>query len=340
MTPSATEAVAADLVRALRGRWTQAEFSRRLGYRSNIVHRWESGKCWPTAAVFLRACLRSRPAIAGCFERFFGRRPEWTDGRTPFTRASIAAFLRELRGKTPLVEVAARSGFNRYSVGRWLRGSAEPKLPELLGMIEALSRRALDFIAQLTDPGAMATVAGSWQKLERARAAAYDMPWSHAVLRALELEGYRRCRGSGERWLASRLGVEVAEVERAIELLASTGQIGRIRGKWRLDQSLAVETSRDPGRSRELKAVWADVAVRRLRAGNPGSYGYSLFAVSQSDMRRLRALHLDYVRAMQSVIAASAPGECVGLYCAQLLDLSAVDNALAETAHAGQALTA
>jgi len=32
---------------------------------------------------------------------------------------------------------------------------------------------------------------------------------------------------------------------------------------------------------------------------------------------------------MQSIIAASAPGECVGLCAAQLLDLSAVDNALA-----------
>ena len=34
-------------------------------------------------------------------------------------------------------------------------------------MIEASSRRALDFIAQLTDPGAMATVASRWRKLER-----------------------------------------------------------------------------------------------------------------------------------------------------------------------------
>jgi hypothetical protein len=31
---------------------------------------------------------------------------------------------------------------------------------------------------------------------------------------------------------------------------------------------------------------------------------------------------------MQTVVAASVPGECVGLYCAQLLDLSTRDNAL------------
>jgi hypothetical protein len=89
-----------------------------------------------------------------------------------------------------------------------------------------------------------------------------------------------------------------------------------------------VETSQDPVRSRELKAAWASVALARLRAGAPGNYGYSLFAVTQADLRRLRDLHLEYVRAMQSVIAASAPGQCVGLYCAQMLDLSLVENAL------------
>jgi hypothetical protein len=31
-----------------------------------------------------------------------------------------------------------------------------------------------------------------------------------------------------------------------------------------------------------------------------------------------------------AIIAESAPGECVGLYCAQLLDLAQSENALAE----------
>jgi hypothetical protein len=328
VTPDTTPVISADLIRALRGGRTQAEFSRRLGYRSNIVHRWESGKCWPSAASFFQGCARTRPAIAQCFERFFQRKPEWVDARAPFTRASIAAFLRDLRGKTPLIELAQRSGHNRYSVGRWLRGTAEPKLPEFLALIEAASRRLLDFIALLTDPAKMATVSVRWQKVERARAAAYDLPWSHAVLRALELEGYRRCAGSGEQWLAAHLGIDLTDVQRALELLHETGQIGRARGKWRLDQMLSVETSRDPVKARELKAVWADVARARLRSGAPGSYGYSLFSASRKDLLRLRDLHLEYVRAMQSVIAASSPGECVGLYCAQLLDLSLVDNAL------------
>jgi transcriptional regulator with XRE-family HTH domain len=328
MTPAAMDAIAADLVRALRGARSQSEFSRRLGYRSNITQRWESGRCWPTASVLLSACQNSRPALARCFERFFLRKPEWFDARDPFSTDSIAAFLRDLQGKTPLVQLAQRSGHNRYSVGRWLRGDAQPKLPEFLGLIEAASRRLLDFIATLVDPSRMATISDRWQKLERARAAAYDRPWSHAVLRALELDGYKSCKGSGERWIADHLGIEVGEVEQALELLASTGQVSKTSGKWRLDQLISVDTSRDPRRSLDLKGAWANVAVERLRAGAPGNYGYSLFSVSRADLRRMRDVHLEYVRAMQSLVAGSSPGQCVGLYCAQLLDLSAVENAL------------
>jgi len=50
------------------------------------------------------------------------------------------------------------------------------------------------------------------------------------------------------------------------------------------------------------------------------SRGYSVRRV-QGGMVELHDLHLQYVRAMQEVIARSEPSECVGLYCSQLLDL-------------------
>lgn len=48
-------------------------------------------------------------------------------------------------------------------------------------------------------------------------------------------------------------------------------------------------------------------------------------------MRRMREMHLEYIRATQNLIASSEPAECVGLYCSQLLDLGIDDNALAPT---------
>jgi hypothetical protein len=71
--------------------------------------------------------------------------------------------------------------------------------------------------------------------------------------------------------------------------------------------------------------------VKRSAAGDPGSFGYSLFEVSRSDLRKLMALHLDYVRAMQHIVSNSHGTECIALYCAQLLDLASCDNALAQS---------
>jgi hypothetical protein len=82
-----------------------------------------------------------------------------------------------------------------------------------------------------------------------------------------------------------------------------------------------VDTSRDPARALTLKLSWTETAISRLKQGVPGTFGYSVFAVSRADLTRLQSLHSQYVRAMQDVIASSSPPECVGLYCAQLLDL-------------------
>ena len=46
----AFEALAADLMRALRGKRSQRAFSRRLGMKSNTAYNWEAGRRWPTGA--------------------------------------------------------------------------------------------------------------------------------------------------------------------------------------------------------------------------------------------------------------------------------------------------
>jgi hypothetical protein len=84
-----------------------------------------------------------------------------------------------------------------------------------------------------------------------------------------------------------------------------------------------LDTSRDPERARDLKLAWCDSAVNRLRAGQGGHFGYSVFSVSRDDLLKLRDLHLEYLRAMLQVIRNSTSPDRVALYCVQLLDLDA-----------------
>jgi DNA-binding transcriptional regulator YhcF (GntR family) len=209
-----------------------------------------------------------------------------------------------------------------------LKGSAEPRLPEFLTLVDAATRRLPDWIATLADPDRLPSMAKAWQRQQLAREAPYQQPWSHAVMRALELEGLPGRSGLQIRWLAARLGTRPNEILSALQTLLQTGQVERRRGRYRLVERQAVDTGLDPVRG-QVKAAWSRTAVDRLEAGSAGNFGYSLFAISRADLVQLRELHLQYVRAMQDLIAKSEPNECVGLYCSQLLDLATEHNALA-----------
>lgn len=324
------ERVAAEWVRALRGKRSQASFSRRLGYSNSVVHRWESGRAWPTAARFLQACERSGKDIDRAFTSFFRRRPAWLDEHAASSPEAVAAFLRQLRGKLTIVQLAKDSGFSRFTLARWLDAQAEPRLPHLLQLVESSSRRLLDFVAAISDPSELPALAQRWSRLQKMRKAAYEETWSQAVLRALELEPYREAEADNE-WLAGTLGISVEQVERALSVLAGTEQIEQREGRWVTRSAPAVTTGRDPATVGLLTATWSKVAIERMERRAPGHFGYSLFAISRADLRRLRELHGEYLREMQSIIARSKPDECVGLLCLQLLDLSArPDNALGD----------
>ena len=133
--------------------------------------------------------------------------------------------LDDLRGEATVVALAAGVGRTRFAVARWLRGKAQPRLPDFLRLIEATSLRALDFIACLVDPSALPSVAEPYRNLEATRRAAYDAPWSQAFLRGLELADYRALPTHQPGWLAARLQLSRHEEDSCLALLQQAGQI-------------------------------------------------------------------------------------------------------------------
>ncbi len=326
-----TETLAAELLKALRGKRTQGGFSRWLGYRSNIAYRWEHQLCFPTAARFLAICARRGVDLPACYQTFFQRPPRGALADSPVSPEAAHAFLVEIRGRVPMAELARTTGYHRQSIARWLKGTAQPKLPEYLRLIQACTRRLLDFVAALMPVEQLPSVADEWARLQLARETAYERPWSHAVLRGLELSDYRAFGHRQPGWLAKKLGLSQEQVEGSLAMLHASGQVRKQGSRYAPRRVLTVDTRMDSVRAREVKASWLEFSLGKLRRGSPGTFGYSLFAISREDLRRIRALHLEYVSAMQTIIAASTNDECVGLYCSQLMDLSELeDNALSE----------
>lgn len=315
------ERLSSELMRALRGRRSQVAFSRRLGYRSNVAYLWESGRAFPTAARFFAACARVGVEPAAALERFYRGRPAWLDDADLTQAAGPAALLSDLRGGTPVAELARAAARSRFAVGRWLKGEAEPRLPDFLRMVEATSLRLLDFVACLVDPAALPSVADEWTQLEAARRAAYEAPWSHAVLRALELSDYRSLPRHEPGWIAARIGIDAEAEQRLLSLLAGTGQIREQDGRWQPTEARTVDTRQDPEAARVLKAHWGRVATERLAAGAEGLFSYNLMGVSDADFARIEELQRSYFREVRAIVAQSQPVERIALVNLQLLRL-------------------
>jgi DNA-binding phage protein len=317
------ERIASEWLRFIRGKRSQRGFSRRLGYRSNIAYRWESGVCFPTAAETFALVLRGSGGARQSLESFYGSGAAPIATAALATREGIAALLSDLRGKVSVVELARRSGFSRFAIARWLSGAAEPRLPEFLALLEAETFRSLDFLSVFAQPAKLPCIAEAWRAREAARELAYEFPWSHAVLRALELTEYRALPKHRAGWLARRLGISRAEEKRCLDALLAARQVRFEAGRYVLDETHNVDTRSDPARARALKAEWLRVALKRFEAGVQGVFGYNLMAVSLEDLERLRALHIDYFRKMQALVADSSPSECVVLFNTELFALDA-----------------
>jgi hypothetical protein len=188
-------------------------------------------------------------------------------------------------------------------------------------LIEAMSFRLLDFMACITSIEKLPSIAADYRALQAARETAYEVPWSHAVLRALELSDYMALPRHHAGWLAARLGISLAEEQRCLKALATARQIRLRDERWVVDQTTTLDTRADPARSRRLKGEWLKVAQNRLEAGSAGVFSYNLMAMSRADLAKLREMHIAYFRSMQALVADSSPGECVVLFNADLLAL-------------------
>jgi Domain of unknown function (DUF4423) len=313
--------LAAQFIRALRGKRSQVGFSRRLGYRTNILYVWEAKRGAPTAAGFMHVASRAGVDLQRAFATFYRDTPAWLTAHDPLEPSAMAAFLDDLRGRTTLIDIAGSLRCSRFALSRWLKGKAEPRLPDFLQLIEVTSLRLLDFVAAFTDPGEIPCLAERWQQLQRAREAAYERPWSHAVLRALELEQYAGLSRHHAGWLAAQLGISLEEEKACVELLSSSGQIVKRRGKWVIQRALTTDTRRDPQAARQLKAWWSRVGTERFNAGASGVFSYNVFGVSRADLEQLEALQRAYFRQLRSIVAQSHPVQEVAVVNLQLFSL-------------------
>ncbi len=321
MEPLNYEQLASEVLRSLRGKRSQVAFSRRLKYKSNVCYLWESERNFPTAAVFFWAASRVGVSGPEALGRFYRTPPTWLQEVDLNSRLGVAKLLEDLRGDTPILQLAARTGKSRYAVARWLKGSAEPRLPDFLRMIEATSQRLLDFISHFVDIEAMQSTGKRWQELQAARELVGRVPWTPAVLLVMQTEDYLALEEHTQGWISQRLGLPKDVEHDCMELLKASGRVKQEGKRLRVMPIDSIDTRSDPAAGRRLRKWWAQVGLEYIEEQRPGIFSFNVFSVSQKDYEKLQEMHRNYYRSMRSVIAVSHPEQRVVVANVQLFAL-------------------
>lgn len=308
--------IAAHALRALRGDRSQRAFARRLGYQGNVVANWESGRRAPTLGEFYAAAARTGVDVAAALARF-------QPGAAPDERVegdlAAARWLDRLRAGTSVAELARRSALSRHALRRWLAGDTRPRLPDALCLVDTLTGRVSDLLAELVPIDAVPELAQEHARRRAARALAQAEPWTAAVLRVVETEAWcAEARPPG--WIAERLGIPAETEARCLAMLLDAGVLRPTPEGPRAAAPLSVRTAGGPALG-ALKRHWALQAADRALAPRPGDLlSFNVCSLSHADAERLRELHRRYYAEVRALVAASAPAQTVVLVNVQLVE--------------------
>jgi hypothetical protein len=236
-------------------------------------------------------------------------------------REGLCSWLSALRGAQRVSDVAHKCGFSRYSAGRFLTGQSEPRLPQFLALVEALTQRVDELVDAWVGIAHVPELEPRFRRAQAARTAVMQSPVCLAVMCLLDTTSLRKSRRSQqEQELGRVLERPLEEVRQCLELLEQSGVIALENDRYLPVSSLTVDARTSRARQRELQEYWASVAAQHAAHPGPDDVcSYNVFSIGRRDYDALRELQREFYRTARALIAASEPTELAGLLFVQMV---------------------
>ena len=288
-----------ELVRSLRGKSTQGALSRRLGFKTNVVYRWESGQRKFKVSDLMALLAIRQPDAIERFWQYAGDETASLDER--MNGFDYARWLGVLKGDRTVEEVALGVDLKPAVLRRIFRGDSDPPVGRLFMLVQALTGRIIDFIELMTDPGDLKSIRAVWRSVEAQRKTASEHLNAQSIIACLEIDAYRALPEHSNAWLAQTLGLHIDEVTRTIETLHEGGAILIRHGKYTVVRNRYVNTRKDIDVARRLGRHWAN---RSLQLDDRHcARGHLVFSCSDAALSQIfdvyRRAHHDSVVAFQ-----------------------------------------
>lgn len=281
-------AVVRDLVRHWRGPKTQLEFSLELGWESNVVTHWESGRRVPRLSTCLVMAER-RHGGASRLANFLSDH-DWASRPPVDSVMGGALLLGDIVSHRPIKHVAAQVGRDEATLHRWLSGKQEPSLADF---IEILRRQGLAHIAvRCLSDGAVET-------------APVPSFTASILLQLLLSDAYRALPHHDHRWLAQRVEASEAQIAEVLSDAEAAGAIRWTGSHWLVIGDLVGVYRREWTDPSELAAL--DGFTRSLVGKFEGNQFLLCGVARPSELRRIEQIVRDARAEIRGLLATEDP---------------------------------
>jgi transcriptional regulator with XRE-family HTH domain len=308
--------VAQQLIRICRGRRSQLDLSRRLGFAANQIYRWESGLRGIGWGDFVRICHICSKQISESLRKSLGY------AQPPSDSKALVSFL---LGNISTTDAAQSLGISRQIIGRWRRGETDPELKDMLVLMERFQGRVIQFVQALLPGAKIDEMEDEWKRIERERDLRQKFPMSSLVCALINSQIYRKHSTHKPGIIADWFGISTPEEDSLLGLLVEMGAL-----KWRDSRYETTPhglelSGNDPLASLRMRHYWSQFAPAMLgRLKEPPStslFGWSVLSVSDSAFEQIR----DRLREAYSQIVAIANSDVGQKSAVKIVNLQCID---------------
>lgn len=275
-----------ELLRALRGKASQGQINRRLGYSYAQVYRWEAGRkslSFEDFAAFCQAC-RKGEALTVALRQGLGFRGEVSDTRL---------LLETLCGERTPAEIQAGLRCSRFQYSRWSSGKSKLPLETVLASALFFRRSLLLFLELLVPMSSLPSLAAAAAKRRKIIETFEEAPYTVALLKALESRQYHLADRHEEKILAELVGISLGELREALRRLLEAGLIEFRGGKYSAPTT-SVSTIGDRAHRLRIHDHWFRRSQKKVAAmrKEPAGAAESVFSVRFVNLSRERYQHI------------------------------------------------
>lgn len=299
-TPTAL--VRKELLVAIRGSRSQNQLNRRLGYSFNQLSRWENGHTRLPWSDFARLCALCGRSLSASLKEVFGHAGDPSDP---------VPLLAKILGTARLASIAERTGYSRFALSRWKKGTLEPSFDNVLDLMRITQASHLDWLQQLVGANKLPCVAKEVKLLREQREIHFKYPYIAALIRCLELVEYNELPRHRPGFIARKIGVTLAQERVAIRALVRTGGL-RWDGKHYRNVVKHLSTRTSFAEGKDIRLYWARRGTSHL-AKLPALpenelFGYLVFSSNDTTVRRIRERYFEFFQDVSAIIRDGGAG--------------------------------